>query len=57
MSPDDDTPGSARSVAEISEQIRNLWLRADRRLTAGEGAEYEQMRSTSPHIGGEDRAR
>ncbi|MCS0600681.1 hypothetical protein NX794_05465 [Streptomyces sp. LP11] len=43
MSPDSPIPGSARSAAEVNEQIRALWLRAGGKLSAEERAEYEQL--------------
>ncbi|MEU3098793.1 hypothetical protein ABZ690_29650 [Streptomyces sp. NPDC006967] len=43
MSPDLTTPGSARSAAEVNEQIRALWLRAGGSLSAQERAEYELL--------------
>ncbi|CAK7282607.1 MULTISPECIES: hypothetical protein [Streptomyces] len=43
MSPDSLPPGSARSAAEVNEQIRALWLRAGGSLSAQERAEYELL--------------
>lgn len=43
MSPDEDAYGSVPSSDEFNEQIRDLWLRADGRLTAEQRAEYEQL--------------
>jgi hypothetical protein len=43
MSPDSLTPGSARSAAEVNEQIRALWMRAGGTLSAQERAEYELL--------------
>ncbi|WP_435644070.1 hypothetical protein ACR9VJ_30105 [Streptomyces sp. H49] len=43
MSPDSLPPGSARSAAEVNEQIRALWLRAGGLLSAQERAEYELL--------------
>ncbi|GAA2456307.1 hypothetical protein GCM10010421_56930 [Streptomyces glaucus] len=43
MSPDSVTPGSARSAAEVNEQIRALWRRAGGSLSAQERAEYELL--------------
>ncbi|MEU2900780.1 hypothetical protein AB0O72_25250 [Streptomyces sp. NPDC088106] len=43
MSPDLTAPGSARSAAEVNEQIRALWLRAGGSLSAQERAEYELL--------------
>ncbi|MFF1273337.1 hypothetical protein ACFVZC_08015 [Streptomyces marokkonensis] len=43
MSPDLTTPGSVRSAAEVNEQIRALWLRANGSLSAQERAEYELL--------------
>lgn len=43
MSPAPEPPGSARSAAEINEQIRQLWLRAGGTLTAAERREYERL--------------
>jgi hypothetical protein len=43
MSPDSMPPGSARSAAEVNEQIRTLWLRAGGSLSARERAEYELL--------------
>lgn len=43
MSPAPVNPGSARSAAELNEQIRSLWLRAGGTLSAAERAEYEAL--------------
>ena len=43
MSPDSLPSGSARSAAEVNEQIRALWLRAGGSLSAQERAEYELL--------------
>ncbi len=43
MSPDLTAPGSARSAAEVNEQIRALWLRAGGSLSPQERAEYELL--------------
>ena len=43
MSPDLTPPGSARSAAEVNEQIRALWLRAGGALSAQEREEYEML--------------
>ncbi|MFG2727420.1 hypothetical protein [Streptomyces canus] len=43
MSPDSLTRGSARSAAEVNEQIRALWMRAGGTLSAQERAEYELL--------------
>ena len=43
MSPSSDAPGSARSAAELNEQIRALWLRAGGSLSATERVEYELL--------------
>ncbi|ALV49045.1 hypothetical protein OIE82_29815 [Streptomyces althioticus] len=43
MSPDLTPPGSARSAAEVNEQIRALWLRAGGSLSAQEREEYEML--------------
>ncbi|KOV89325.1 MULTISPECIES: hypothetical protein [unclassified Streptomyces] len=43
MSPETPSPGSARSAAEVNEQIRALWLRAGGTLSAQERAEYELL--------------
>ncbi|MFJ4468716.1 hypothetical protein ACIP2X_14680 [Streptomyces sp. NPDC089424] len=43
MSPDSVTPGSARSAAEVNEQIRALWTRAGGSLSPQERAEYELL--------------
>ncbi|MET7287256.1 hypothetical protein [Streptomyces sp. NPDC005573] len=43
MSPDAMPSGSARSAAEVNEQIRALWLRASGSLSARERAEYELL--------------
>ncbi|MEU2063957.1 hypothetical protein [Streptomyces sp. NPDC013455] len=43
MSPDSPPPGSARSAAEVNEQIRALWLRAGGILSAQERMEYELL--------------
>ncbi|MDT0393460.1 MULTISPECIES: hypothetical protein [Streptomyces] len=43
MSPDLVTPGSARSAAEVNEQIRALWLRAGGSLSAQEREQYELL--------------
>ncbi|MFF9768737.1 hypothetical protein ACF1GT_19365 [Streptomyces sp. NPDC014636] len=43
MSPDSLPPGSVRSAAEVNEQIRTLWMRADGTLSAEERAEYELL--------------
>jgi hypothetical protein len=43
MSPDSVTPGSARSAAEVNEQIRALWMRTGGTLSSQERAEYELL--------------
>ncbi|MER7737123.1 hypothetical protein ABTX34_02090 [Streptomyces sp. NPDC096538] len=43
MSPDLTPPGSARSAAEVNEQIRALWLRAGGSLSAHDREEYEML--------------
>ncbi|BFO19702.1 hypothetical protein SHKM778_60900 [Streptomyces sp. KM77-8] len=43
MSPDLVPPGSARSAAEVNEQIRALWLRAGGSLSAQERERYELL--------------
>ncbi|AOR35593.1 hypothetical protein BFF78_35005 [Streptomyces fodineus] len=43
MSPESLPSGSARSAAEVNEQIRALWLRAGGTLSAQERAEYELL--------------
>ncbi|MFF7853676.1 hypothetical protein [Streptomyces sp. NPDC007904] len=43
MSPDDATPGSVRSAAEVNEQIRALWRRAGGSLSAHERETYELL--------------
>ncbi|TWV56000.1 hypothetical protein FRZ03_05415 [Streptomyces misionensis] len=43
MSPDSPPLGSARSAAEVNEQIRALWRRAGGSLSAQERAEYELL--------------
>ncbi|MFB0620450.1 hypothetical protein [Streptomyces sp. AGS-58] len=43
MSPDSLPPGSARSAAEVNDQIRALWRRAGGTLSAQERAEYELL--------------
>ncbi len=43
MSPNPNTAGSARSSADVNEQIRGLWLRAGGTLSATERREYEQL--------------
>ncbi|MEU9330388.1 hypothetical protein [Streptomyces canus] len=43
MSPDSLTRGSARSAAEVNEQIRALWMRAGGTLSSQERAEYELL--------------
>ncbi|MDX3406026.1 hypothetical protein PV708_07275 [Streptomyces sp. ME02-6977A] len=43
MSPDYVTPGSARSAAELNDQIRALWRRAGGTLSAQERVEYELL--------------
>ncbi|MET9258202.1 hypothetical protein ACGFZL_09020 [Streptomyces sp. NPDC048182] len=43
MSPDSVTPGSARSAAEVNDQIRALWRRAGGILSAQERVEYEYL--------------
>ncbi|MCE3029269.1 MULTISPECIES: hypothetical protein [Actinomycetes] len=43
MSPHFPPPGSARSAAEVNEQIRALWLRTGGSLSAQERAEYELL--------------
>lgn len=43
MSPDDEPRGSARSAAEINDEIRDLWARAGGSLTAEQRAEYAQL--------------
>jgi hypothetical protein len=43
MSPDVPPPGSARSAAELNEQIRALWLRAGGTLSAQQRAAYELL--------------
>ncbi|MDT0610996.1 hypothetical protein [Streptomyces lancefieldiae] len=43
MSPDSVTPGSARSAAELNDQIRALWRRAGGSLSAQERVEYELL--------------
>ncbi|MEU0244462.1 hypothetical protein ABZ192_09025 [Streptomyces sp. NPDC006235] len=43
MSPDFVTPGSARSAAEVNEEIRALWRRTGGTLSPEERAEYELL--------------
>ena len=43
MSPDPQTPGSARSVADINDDIRALWARAGAVLTVGQREEYGRL--------------
>ncbi|MEU4169424.1 hypothetical protein AB0F46_21435 [Streptomyces sp. NPDC026665] len=43
MSPASSAPGSARSAADLNQQIRALWLRAGGSLNAEQRAEYEQL--------------
>jgi hypothetical protein len=43
MSPDSIVRGSARSAAELNDQIRALWRRAGGSLSAQERAEYELL--------------
>ncbi|MGW0712306.1 hypothetical protein ACWD4G_41255 [Streptomyces sp. NPDC002643] len=43
MSPDSLTPGSARSAADVNDQIRALWRRAGGSLSSQERAEYELL--------------
>ncbi|MGW6737247.1 hypothetical protein [Streptomyces sp. NPDC055013] len=43
MSPHFLGPGSARSAADVNEEIRALWLRAGGSLSAQERAEYELL--------------
>jgi len=43
MSPTPESRGSARSAAELNEQIRGLWLRAGGTLSEAERMEYEQL--------------
>ncbi|QKW05362.1 hypothetical protein HUT18_02200 [Streptomyces sp. NA04227] len=43
MPPTDDPRGSARSAAEVNEQIRSLWLRAGGRLSSEQRREYELL--------------
>ncbi|MFH8341759.1 hypothetical protein [Streptomyces sp. AM6-12] len=43
MSPHPSPPGSARSAAEVNEQIRALWLRTGGALSAEERTEYELL--------------
>ncbi|MEZ7003153.1 hypothetical protein [Streptomyces sp. AD55] len=43
MSPDSVAPGSARSAAELNDQIRALWRRAGGTLSAHERVEYELL--------------
>jgi hypothetical protein len=44
MSPDPQaTPGSARSVADINDDIRNLWASARGALTPGQREEYGRL--------------
>ncbi|MFJ1604095.1 hypothetical protein ACIOHS_12095 [Streptomyces sp. NPDC088253] len=43
MTTDPASPGSARSAAELNEQIRGLWLRAGGTLSAAERAHYEVL--------------
>ncbi|MEW2567617.1 hypothetical protein [Streptomyces sp. NPDC047070] len=43
MSPHSASPGSARSSAELNEDIRHLWQRAGGYLTAEQRREYEQL--------------
>ncbi|MEU6680065.1 hypothetical protein [Streptomyces sp. NPDC046853] len=37
------TPGSARSAAELNERIRGLWMRTGGRLSAEQRREYEKL--------------
>ncbi|MGW1160439.1 hypothetical protein ACWD5Q_31805 [Streptomyces sp. NPDC002513] len=43
MSPDFQSPGSARSANDLNERIRALWLRAGGSLSTQERAEYELL--------------
>ncbi|MEU6403227.1 hypothetical protein [Streptomyces sp. NPDC046985] len=43
MSPDSLASGSARSSADLNEQIRSLWLRSGGSLSSQERAEYELL--------------
>ncbi|MET7452882.1 hypothetical protein ABZT03_13480 [Streptomyces sp. NPDC005574] len=43
MFPDSDTSVSARSAAQVNEQIRALWMRAGGSLTAQERVAYERL--------------
>ncbi|MDQ0912317.1 hypothetical protein QFZ22_008302 [Streptomyces canus] len=43
MSPDSLTRASARSAAEVNEQIRALWMRAGGTRSSQERAEYELL--------------
>jgi len=43
MSPDPKSPGSVRSVADINDDIRDLWQRAGGVLTPGQREEYGRL--------------
>ena len=43
MSPDPQLPGSARSVADINDDIRALWARAGSVLTPAQREEYGRL--------------
>lgn len=43
MPPIDEPRGAARSAAEINAQIRDLWSRADGRLSADQRREYDRL--------------
>lgn len=43
MSPDPAASGSARSAADLNEQIRALWARAGGTLTTEQRREYERL--------------
>ncbi|MEU6733654.1 MULTISPECIES: hypothetical protein [Streptomyces] len=43
MPPTDESHDSARSAADVNEQIRSLWLRAGGRLSNEQRKEYELL--------------
>ncbi|MGW3410231.1 hypothetical protein [Streptomyces sp. NPDC000888] len=43
MPPDLELPGSVRSAAQLNEQIRELWQRADGQLSTTQRREYQLL--------------
>lgn len=43
MSPKSASPGSVRSAADLNEDIRALWQRADGQLSAEQRREYQRL--------------